>query len=615
MESSRITIFAIPLLELRKTLISILLGLLGFFGSFFTLNFSSPPFNISIDWFNFLPLLAGMAFGGRYGLIACTIGLAALHPFIIWADNGWACAVTAILIIYLSAANGWLKGLRERHPAFWNQPHIVYPGSVLVYNLLTWYLFPVAFRFNPPFWNPKAELSMAASVLDGILIKGIIVLYVLIIFVDMLLKLPFIRRLLGLEVKKESRHNGILVMIIFIGSLAVWYIFVLFDRILLNQKIYQGFFQINDPHELIALLVFLSAGIFTSSFVIHYQESRQKAEDMLRTNQDRLQLAIRAADIGIWDWDIIRNKLLWEDSMYALYGVAKENFNGRYEEWSMKIHPDDRQNNEGEMQAALRGEHEYAYEFRIIREDGSIRFLKAASQTIRDKKGKALRMVGINIDITGLRKMINEKETLLRELYHRTKNTMQIIKSMILLQANEFSSDEGVQKVVKNTEDRIQAISLVHQMLYKSRDLSRISIKEYIHELAPLVLESFGVSGRISLDINSEELFLLLDTAIPFGLILNELITNSVKYAFPGNRKGVITINLKTGEQDIVILNYSDNGIGIPEGFDFQNQKSLGMRLIQNIGIDQMLGKIEMKNHNGFTCRLEFQNNRYQARV
>jgi PAS domain S-box-containing protein len=336
---------------------------------------------------------------------------------------------------------------------------------------------------------------------------------------------------------------------------------------------------------------------------------------MLRTNQDRLQLAIRAADIGIWDWDIIRNKLLWEDSMYALYGVAKENFNGRYEEWSMKIHPDDRQNNEGEMQAALRGEHEYAYEFRIIREDGSIRFLKAASQTIRDKKGKALRMVGINIDITGLRKMINEKETLLRELYHRTKNTMQIIKSMILLQANEFSSDEGVQKVVKNTEDRIQAISLVHQMLYKSRDLSRISIKEYIHELAPLVLESFGVSGRISLDINSEELFLLLDTAIPFGLILNELITNSVKYAFPGNRKGVITINLKTGEQDIVILNYSDNGIGIPEGFDFQNQKSLGMRLIQNIGIDQMLGKIEMKNHNGFTCRLEFQNNRYQARV
>ena len=300
----------------------------------------------------------------------------------------------------------------------------------------------------------------------------------------------------------------------------------------------------------------------------------------------------------------------------ALYGVAKENFNGKYEEWSRIIHPDDRLNNEGEIQAALRGEREYAFEFRIIRVDGSIRFLKAASQTIFDKKGtKALRMVGINIDITGLRKSINEKETLLRELYHRTKNTMQIIKSMILLQANEFPSNEGVQKVVKNTEDRIQAISLVHQMLYKSRDLSRISIKEYINELAPLVLESFGVSGRISLDIDAEEQYLLLDTAVPFGLILNELITNSIKYAFPGNKKGVITIDLKAGETDIIILNYSDNGIGMPEGFDFQNQKSLGLRLIQNIGIDQMLGKIEMKNHNGFNCTLEFQNNRYQARV
>ena len=608
MESSRIANRTALPIEPGKALISIILGLLGFTGSFFTLNFSSPPFNISINWFDFLPLLAGMAFGGRYGLIACTIGLGAFYPFIIWSDNGWACLVTALLLIYWSTANGYLKRARETRPAFWNYPHIVYPVSVLVFNLLTFFLFPIAVSFNPPFWNPKAELSMSASFLNGIFIKGNIVLYVLIIFVDILLKLPIIRRLLGLEIKKESRHNGMLVMIIFIGSLVVWYIFVLFDRILLNQS--------GDPHEVIALLVFLSAGIFTSSFVIHYQESRLKAEDMLRTNQERLQLAVRAADIGIWDWDIIRNKLFWDDSMYALYGVAKENFNGKYEEWSRIIHPDDRLNNEGEIQAALRGEREYAFEFRIIRVDGSIRFLKAASQTIFDKKGtKALRMVGINIDITGLRKSINEKETLLRELYHRTKNTMQIIKSMILLQANEFPSNEGVQKVVKNTEDRIQAISLVHQMLYKSRDLSRISIKEYINELAPLVLESFGVSGRISLDIDAEEQYLLLDTAVPFGLILNELITNSIKYAFPGNKKGVITIDLKAGETDIIILNYSDNGIGMPEGFDFQNQKSLGLRLIQNIGIDQMLGKIEMKNHNGFNCTLEFQNNRYQARV
>jgi PAS domain S-box-containing protein len=608
---------AVRVIEPGKFFISFMLGLTGFLGSFFTLNFSSPPFFISINWFDFLPLLAGMAFGGRYGLIASTLGLGAIYPFILWPNNGWACLVTTILLIYWPAANGYFRRLRERSPALWNNPNVIYPVSVLIFNLAILIFFPVAMRFNPPFWNPKAELFMPAPVLDGIFIKGIIVLYVLIIFVDLLLKLPLIRKLFGLEIKKEARNNGKLFLIIIISSFLVWYIFVIFDRVLLNQTIYQGFFRISDAHEIIAILVFISAGIFTLSIVINYQESRLKAEDSLRTNQERLQLAIRAANIGIWDWDIVRNILIWDDSMYSLYGVAKEDFRGDYEAWRKVLHPDDLGFNESEVQAAIRGESEYNPEFRIIRTDGSIRTIKAASQTIKDKKGKALRMVGINMDITGRKeseekilRALNEKETLLRELYHRTKNTMQIIMSMISLEALEFPSNRAVKKVVKNTEDRIQAISLVHQMLYKSHDLSRISIKTYIVELSHLILKSFGISGgMVSLDINSDDKYLMLDTAIPFGLILNELITNSLKYAFPDGRKGKITIRLTAAEPDKIILKYADDGIGLPEGFDFQNQKSLGLRLIKNIGCDQMKGRIEFENKNGFGCVFEFQNN------
>ena len=147
-------------------------------------------------------------------------------------------------------------------------------------------------RFNPPIWNPKAELGMSASTLQGIVIKGSIVLWVVLIFDDGLLKLPAIRRLFGLEVKKCSRYNGSVALVVMIGSMLVWYLFVLFDRVLLVTPFPPIFFQITDPHEAIALVVFLVAGIILSSVLVSYQESRLKSEVSLATNEERLQLAV-----------------------------------------------------------------------------------------------------------------------------------------------------------------------------------------------------------------------------------------------------------------------------------------------------------------------------------
>jgi len=170
--------------------------------------------------------------------------------------------------------------------------------------------------------------------------------------------------------------------------------------------------------------------------------------------------------------------------------------------------------------------------------------------------------------------------------------------------------------VIGNTRNRIQSISLVHQMLYKNRDLSRISIREYIHELAGLIFQSFGITkDRILLNDNIDDQSLLLDTALPFGLILNELITNSLKYAFPDNRKGIIDITLIREGPDKNILRYSDNGIGVPSAFDFRNHKNFGFNLVYGIGESQMMGKILMESNNGFTCTFEFPTNLYNARV
>ncbi len=127
---------------------------------------------------------------------------------------------------------------------------------------------------------------------------------------------------------------------------------------------------------------------------------RKRTEETLRITSERLQLATRAAQIGIWDWDVVVNELLWDESMYQLYGIQSGDFGGAYDAWACTIHPEDREYAEGEIQAALRGEREYAPEFRIVRPDGSTRHIKAESKTIYDRDGKPLRMIGTNIDIT-----------------------------------------------------------------------------------------------------------------------------------------------------------------------------------------------------------------------
>ncbi len=139
---------------------------------------------------------------------------------------------------------------------------------------------------------------------------------------------------------------------------------------------------------------------------------RKQSEANLRLMNERFVLATNAGQVGVWDWDIGMNKLVWDDSMYRLYGIRKEDFGGAYDAWARTIHPLDRARTESEIQAALRGEREYACEFRILRPDDTVRYLKADSMTIRDEAGKPLRMIGTNIDLTERRTAEQERRSL-----------------------------------------------------------------------------------------------------------------------------------------------------------------------------------------------------------
>jgi two-component sensor histidine kinase/ABC-type amino acid transport substrate-binding protein len=215
-----------------------------------------------------------------------------------------------------------------------------------------------------------------------------------------------------------------------------------------------------------------------------------------------------------------------------------------------------------------------------------------------------------------LTKSLEEKEILLRELYHRTKNTLQLVDGFISLEALNFPSTPEIGQLVKKTGERIQAVALVHEMLYKSQNLSEIPIKEYITELISLIFKSFGsLDDRISVELAIDDHAVLLDTAIPFGLILNELLTNSLQHAFPGQRKGLISIRIANEGEKGIIMDYRDDGIGVPDGFDFNEDRTFGLRLIRSIGESQLGGSVAFTNGRGVRCLVRASTDLYTARV
>jgi PAS domain S-box-containing protein len=209
---------------------------------------------------------------------------------------------------------------------------------------------------------------------------------------------------------------------------------------------------------------------------------------------------------------------------------------------------------------------------------------------------------------------LEEKEILLRELYHRTKNNMQVILSMLSLEAVKSDNDE-LKATYQDISNRIYAMALVHQKLYQSQDLSQINLQDYLQELAQILLQNFRLSqDKIALRFEIEPVEVLIDTAMPLGLVVTELISNSLKYAFPGEMSGEINLRLfKTGQE--IELHYSDNGVSVPPEFDFRHRKSYGLQSIFALVEHQLQGKVSFEGHHGLACHICFSDTLYAPRV
>jgi two-component sensor histidine kinase len=209
---------------------------------------------------------------------------------------------------------------------------------------------------------------------------------------------------------------------------------------------------------------------------------------------------------------------------------------------------------------------------------------------------------------------LREKEVLLKEIHHRVKNNMQILTSLHRLQARRADSEE-LKQVLKESESRIRSMGLIHEKLYQSESLSEIEFKNYAGTLTNELMRMYqGTASMVTLDLDMDDIRIGLDTALPCGLILNELVSNSLKYAFPNGREGRVLVKMREGQDEgSYNLIVSDNGIGAPANGELKREGSLGMRLV-NLLVEQLNGKVQFLNGNGVTTNIHFYESNYKKR-
>ncbi len=346
---------------------------------------------------------------------------------------------------------------------------------------------------------------------------------------------------------------------------------------------------------------------------------RRRMDEALRASEQEYHRLINALPVGVailqqghiaWV-NRTAARLLGADHPQQLAGAAiTDHIDGQWQQWI----------DEHEQVPAGQEQEATPIEGRLLRLDGSAFDAEVTVITV-SYLGKPS-MLGLFNDITErkrasdqLKQALAEKETLLRELYHRTKNNMSVIISLLDLQAN-YNEDTHLQAAFAVARERIHSMSLVHQKLYEASDLSRLNLKEYLHDLALYLLQCYSVSSRqITFTTEMEDIFVLIDTAIPCGLILNELITNALKHAFPAGRQGHLQLALRRIGDDLIQLEVSDDGTGLPPGFNPDQDGHLGLQLVNSLAENQLRARVSFLGEAGVTCRLEFKDNLYARRV
>lgn len=353
------------------------------------------------------------------------------------------------------------------------------------------------------------------------------------------------------------------------------------------------------------VLAFLVAGGIISRLLWLSWQRREHNALTLRENAERLQSILQTSMDGFYSVDMQGHLLEVNETYCKMSGYREQELCG------LSISDLEVVESASEIAACMRGIMEKGqdrFETRHRRKDGSIFDVEVSVRYWPTEGG---RIISFLRDIT-LRKQaeekisqsLKEKEILLREIHHRVKNNMAVVSSLISLQASQIE-DGTFKTLFQETQQRVRSMALIHEKLYQTKDFSNIDFEDYVRTLIFEIINVHRVDIRnITMEICIEDIKLDLQSAMPCGLIINELLSNVFKYAFPDNRKGVLKINF-TKIDNSHTLSIKDNGVGLPEGHNLQDGKTLGLQLV-NALVGQLQGKFQLKHDQGVEAILTF---------
>lgn len=352
------------------------------------------------------------------------------------------------------------------------------------------------------------------------------------------------------------------------------------------------------------------------------QEENLKAKISLENTEKELNEAQKLAHIGSWLFDLKTQKIAWSDETFHIWGFDSNEGAPEFDAMIKLIHTDDQALLITAIDKATKLGTPYDIEHRICLSNYQEKVVRAICQPILGVNGEVVSLAGTSQDITEkkiaenkITKSLEEKELLLRELYHRTKNNMQVISSMLSIKSL-YTNNEEVKAILEETKSRIMGMALVHQKLYQANDLSQIDLKDYITDLVELLKSSLLPKiSNLEIVTNLANTQTNIDTAIPCGLIINELFTNAIKYAFPNNKKGLIKITLMTNDENEICITVTDNGVGFPAALDFRNSNSYGLDAVVMLSEVQLGGSITLDSKNGTEFILKFKESLNSERV
>lgn len=354
------------------------------------------------------------------------------------------------------------------------------------------------------------------------------------------------------------------------------------------------------------------------------------AIEKIKESEERIQLYLQNfRGIGTQlDGNFI--PVLLHGAVEELTGYTKEDFLSGKLRWHEIVVPEDRLGLQEKAQKLKNTQGmTVRHEYRIRKKNGEIRWIHGIAQNISELGNEELYQ-GMMYDITDRKKAEEALEKMdkirIKEIHHRIKNNLQVICSLLSLEAERFS-DENILETLKESQNRVASMALIHEELYKGDKNDTLDFAAYLHKLTADLFSSYNLGNdNISLKMNLEDAYLDMDTAVPLGIIVNELVSNSLKHAFPAGSEGEIRISLRRNEtfdsgddisgpgQDCrekgnfqYILGVVDNGKGIPEEIEIQNAESLGLQLV-NILVDQIDGCIELKRAGGTDLNIWFGN-------